>query len=57
MLRIELRISESKSDVLPVTPPGNFFHAVRTGIEPIATDRQSVMLAFTPTNRSNLYGD
>ena len=27
-----------------------YFPAVRTGIEPIATDRQSVMLAFTPTN-------
>ena len=26
------------------------FIAVRTGIEPIATDRQSVMLAVTPTN-------
>ncbi len=24
--------------------------AVRTGIEPVATDRQSAMLAFTPTN-------
>ena len=24
--------------------------AVRTGVEPVATDRQSVMLAVTPTN-------
>ena len=30
--------------------------AVRTGIEPIATDRQSVMLAVTPTNRDESYG-
>lgn len=27
------------------------------GIEPIATDRQSVMLAITPTNRANCMGD
>lgn len=47
-LRLELRISESKSDVLTITLPGNI--AVRTGVEPVATDRQSVMLAVTPTN-------
>jgi hypothetical protein len=27
------------------------FQAVRTGIEPVASDRQSEMLAFTPTNQ------
>jgi hypothetical protein len=29
--------------------------AVRTGVEPFTTDRQSVMLAVTPTNRCSLY--
>ena len=35
--------------MLTITLPGN--KAVRTGIEPVATDRQSVMLAVTPTNQ------
>ncbi len=29
------------------------FFAVRTGIEPVTTDRQSVMLAITPTNQNS----
>ena len=48
-LRLELRISESKSDVLTITLSGN--KAVRMRVELIASDRQSEMLAVTLTNQ------
>lgn len=49
--RFELSSPESNSEMLPLHH--SIFFAVRTGIEPVATDRQSVMLAVTLTNRDS----
>ena len=46
--RLELSTSVSETNMLPLHH--SIIFAVRTGIEPVTTDRQSVMLAITPTN-------
>jgi hypothetical protein len=46
--RFELLSSESKSEMLTVAPFNN--KAVCMGIEPIVTDKQSIVLTITLTN-------